>query len=166
MAAGDDPDTVHTLVLDMSASHGQLLSGTEADADNGNTLCWVDGEVIAYATATLTATDRYSLTYLRRSQQGTVSAGHSASTQFVRLDDAIFKYRVPRARIGAPVWIKLQSINQYGRSPEPLDTVTPHQYTITGNKPQVLTALTATGGMFENALGWSLPTAPGVDGAA
>ena len=164
LAAGGDPDTTHTLYLDMSASGGQLLSGTQADADNGNTLCWVDGEIVGYQTATLTSPDHYSLTYLRRGQQGTVSAGHATGAQFVRLDDAVFKYRVPRERIGNPVWIKLQSFNQYGNSPEPLDTVTAYQYTIAGNKPLPLTSLTATGGLFEVDLAWTeTPAALGVD---
>lgn len=164
LAAGDDPDTTHTLYVDMAVSHGQLLSGTQADADNGNTLCWVDGEILAYQTATLTAPDRYSLTYLRRGQQGTVSAGHATGTQFLRLNDAVFKYHVPRERIGSPVWIKFQSFNKCGRSPEPLDTVAAHQYTIAGNKPLPLTSLTATGGMFEIGLAWSTsPSALGID---
>ena len=164
LAAGDDPDTTHTLYVDMAVSHGQLLSGTQADADNGNTLCWVDGEIIGYQTATLTSPDHYALTYLRRSQQGTVSAGHATGSQFLRLNDAVFKYRVPRERIGSPVWIKLQSFNKYGRSPEPLDTVTAYQHTIAGNKPLPLTSLTATGGMFAIDLAWTeTPGALGVD---
>ena len=163
LAAGSDPDTTHTAYVDMSASGGQLLSGTQADADNGNTLCWLDGEVVSYATATLASADRYALTYLRRGQSGTVSAGHSNGAQFLRLDGAVFRYRVPAERIGSVVWIKLQSINQYGRSPEPLDTVTPHQYTLSGNYPQPLTSLSAAGGLYEVALTWSLPDIPGID---
>jgi hypothetical protein len=164
LAAGSDPDTAHTLYLDMAPSHGQLLGGTQADADNGNTLCWLDGEMISYQTATLTDVDRYQLTYLRRGQKGTVSAGHSAGSQFLRIDDAVFKYAVPRERIGSAVWIKLQSINKFGRSPEPLDTVSAFQYTIAGNKPLPLDSLAATGGMFQIAVTWALnPAAVGVD---
>lgn len=164
LAAGDDPDTAHTLYLDMSASHGLLQSGTQADADNGNTESWLDGEIVSYQTATLTAADRYSLTYLRRGRQGTVSAGHSAGAPFVRLDESLFKYRVPRERIGSGIWIKLQAYNKYGRSPEPLDMVAAHAYTLSGNKPLALTSLSATGGMFEIGLTWTLqPTARGVE---
>jgi hypothetical protein len=163
LAAGSDPDTTHTAYVDMSASGGQLLSGTQADADNGNTLCWLDGEVISYATAALVSTDRYALTYLRRGQSGTVSAGHSMGAKFLRLDGSVFRYRVPAERIGSPVWIKLQSFNQYGRSPEPLDTVTPYQYTLAGNQPQPITSLAATGGLYEVGLTWSLPDMPGID---
>ena len=164
LAAGSDPDTAHTLYLDMAPSHGQLLGGTQADADNGNTLCWLDGEMISYQTATLTDVDRYQLSYLRRGQKGTVSAGHSAGGQFLRIDDAVFKYAVPRERIGSAVWIKLQSINKFGRSPEPLDTVSAFQYTIAGNKPLPLDSLAATGGMFQIAVTWALnPAAVGVD---
>ncbi|MFA6015901.1 MAG: phage tail protein, partial [Gallionellaceae bacterium] len=164
LAAGSDPDTTHTLYADMTLSGGQLLSGTQADADNGNTLCWVDGELIAYQTATLTTPNHYSLAYLRRGQQGTISAGHASGAQFLRLNDAVFKYRVPSERIGSPVWIKLQAFNKFGRSPEPLDTVTAHQYTIAGNKPLPLTSLTATGGLFEIGLAWTTsPSARDID---
>src|SRR6185437_8196664 len=59
-----DPDTTDTLAVDLSESQGQLLSGTTADADNLVTLCFCDGELIAYETATLTAAYKYDLTYL------------------------------------------------------------------------------------------------------
>jgi hypothetical protein len=164
LAAGDDPDTTHTLFVDMSISHGQLMSGTQQDADNGNTLCWVDGEMISYANADLVDADRYDMTYLRRGQQGTTIATHASGSKFVRINEALFRYRVPRERIGSPIWIKLQSFNKYGRSPEPLDTVTPYLYTISGNKPLPLTALSAVGGIFSIDLAWSFdPTAVGVD---
>src|SRR5665213_3412759 len=55
IAAGSDPDTVHTLAVDLTPSRGVLLPGTAADADQGNTLCLVGGELVAYQQATLTA---------------------------------------------------------------------------------------------------------------
>src|SRR5665213_2984882 len=55
LAAGSDPDTVHTLAVDLTPSRGVLLPGTAADADQGNTLCLVGGELVAYQQATLTA---------------------------------------------------------------------------------------------------------------
>ena len=40
-----DPDDTSTLSIDLTQSQGQLLSGTQADADNLVTLCYVDGEL-------------------------------------------------------------------------------------------------------------------------
>src|SRR6266850_482660 len=48
------------------------------------TLCYCDGELIAFKTATLTASHRYDLTYLRRGVYGTPIGAHSAGASFAR----------------------------------------------------------------------------------
>ena len=73
-----------------------MLSGTQADADNLVTLCYVDGELISYRTATLTAAYQYDLTYLRRGVYGTAINAHSAGSNFARFgpsDPSLFRYR-------------------------------------------------------------------------
>lgn len=61
--SGSQPDNTNTLTVDLSESEGVLSSGTSlSDAENGRTLCFVDGELISYVTATLadaTATDEH-----------------------------------------------------------------------------------------------------------
>ena len=44
-------DTTSTLTVDLSESAGQLVPGssTDADAQAGRTLCWVDGELLGFA---------------------------------------------------------------------------------------------------------------------
>src|SRR5437660_191614 len=74
----------NTLSVDLSQSLGQMLSGTTADADNFVTLCYCDGELVSYRTATLTAAHQYDLTYLRRGVYGTPIGGHSSGTNFAR----------------------------------------------------------------------------------
>src|SRR5436190_987227 len=54
-----DPDASSMLSVDLSQSQGQLLSGSLADADAFVTLCYCDGELLAFETATPTS---YSLT--------------------------------------------------------------------------------------------------------
>jgi hypothetical protein len=57
---GVNPDGGHTLSVDLSESEGTLTSGASGDASAGRTLCYVDGELLSYETATLasqTATD-------------------------------------------------------------------------------------------------------------
>lgn len=155
LPSGGDPDAGNTAYVDMSVSHGKLLSASQSAADNGDTLFWLDGEVMAYGTSTLLATDKYSLTYLRRAQKGTAITAHATGAQFLRLDQAVFQYVVPKERLGRPIWIKLQSFNKYGASVEPLSNVTPYQFALTGNKPSGLTSLAATGGMFSNDIAWT-----------
>lgn len=91
LAAGADPDIVHTCAVDLTTSLGALLSGTQADADNKVTLCLVDNELISYETATLTATYKYNLTYLRRGCYGSAIVAHNINAEFVRLDAQIAK---------------------------------------------------------------------------
>ncbi len=63
---GANPDTADTLSVSLIESGGALASGTNADAQNGVTLCLVQKELLAYATATLTGANAYNLTYLYR----------------------------------------------------------------------------------------------------
>ena len=159
LAGGVDPDITHTLSVDLSASRSQLLSGTQADADSLKTLMWVDGELMSYQNATLTAAYHYDLTYLRRGVDGTAIGVHAINSQFARLDDAIFKYVVPVGMVGLPVWIKFASFNSFGGGVQSLADCTAYNYTILGNRPVGLSAITATGGMFLNDLSWTFGAA-------
>jgi hypothetical protein len=133
---GSDPDTADTLVIDLSESGGALLSGTQADADLGHTLCYVDGELVAYETATLTGPNRYALgTYIRRGLYGSAIAAHATGSGFVRLDDAIFALSYDKSQIGATIHIKLASFNLYGGGLQPLAGVTDYTHTIQGPPP-------------------------------
>ena len=60
-------------------------SATTADATALNTLCYVDGEYISYETATLTAANKYDLTYLRRGAYNSVIGAHALNAPFARL---------------------------------------------------------------------------------
>ncbi len=61
LVSSADPDTTHTLAIDLTQSSGVLNSGTASDADNFRTLCYVDGELISYEDATLTGSFKYDL---------------------------------------------------------------------------------------------------------
>lgn len=132
LASGADPDAVNTLAVDLGVSRGELISGTRDDADRLNTLCYVDGEYLAYETATLTGTSRYDLSYLRRGAYGSAIAAHAAGTKFVRLDDALFKQAVPISRVGSPLYLKFPSFNRYGGGKQGLADVAAYTYLISG----------------------------------
>lgn len=130
LPVGADPDTTHSLSVELSASRGQLLSGTTAAADLADTVMWVNGELISYATATLTGSHAYDLTYLRRGIGGTRRSAHAAGAPFVRLDDAVFKFNFDLNRIGHQIWIKLPAFNARGESVQNLADVTAYSYTL------------------------------------
>ena len=129
---GVDPDTANTPIVNLSMSDGALVSGTQNDADNFNTLCYVDGEFISYETATLTALNTYQLSYLRRGVYSSTIASHPINSQFVRMDDAVFKYPFTKDDIGKTIYIKYTSINIYGAGEQNLSDVSVYQYTIKG----------------------------------
>jgi hypothetical protein len=131
-ASGADPDTTHTLSVDVGRSGGALIGGSAADADASTTLCLADGELIAYENATLTGPCRYNLgTYIRRGVLGTPIASHAAGAPFVRLDNAIFDFPYLATQQGAPVFVKFQSFNLWGEAAQALSDCA--VYTITPN---------------------------------
>lgn len=133
LLAALDPDTTHTLAVDLTQSRGQMSGGTQADVDGLNTLCYVDGELVAYRDATLTAQYQYGLQYLRRGVYGTAIKDHAAGTQFARLDGAVFKYPFGAEKIGSTLYVKLPAVNQFGGGLQALADVPAFQYTITGS---------------------------------
>src|SRR5712691_1273641 len=130
-----DPDTTNTLAVDLTESAGQLLSGTTADADNFVTLCYCDGELVSYQTATLTAAHKYNLTYLRRGIYGTAIGAHTSGANFARFgpsDPSLFRYRYPASFIGQTISVKLPAFNIFGQALQDLSGLTPTSYTLTG----------------------------------
>jgi hypothetical protein len=61
LVSSADPDTTHTLAVDLTPSLGMLLSGSQSDCDNFRTICFVDGELVSYEDATLTSAFHYDL---------------------------------------------------------------------------------------------------------
>ncbi len=136
LASATDPDTVHTLSVDLTESRAALLSGTQADADAFRTLCYVDGELIAYETADLTGGHQYGLTYLRRGVYGTTVAGHASGTEFFRLDDNVLWVDLPVqpvSYVGQTLYLKFLSYNLYGGAQQQLASVSAYTYNPNGS---------------------------------
>ena len=130
--SGSNPDVADTLSVSLVESGGVLAGGTTLDAQNGVTLCLVDKELLSYATATLTGANAYNLTTLYRGLYGTAAGAHSSGAPFTRIDGAIFKYPLPSAYIGVPLFLKFQSFNIFGQAIEDLSECTVYAYTPTG----------------------------------
>lgn len=132
---GQTVDTINTLQVNIAISAGVLLSGTQADALALNTACYVDGEIIAYQTADLTAPGAYNLNYLVRDAYGTESRNvlHPAGSQFARLDTNILQVPFDQSRIGSVIYLKFQSFNVWGGGLQDIADLSPYTYTLTGS---------------------------------
>ncbi len=123
-------DRTNTLSVEISA--GQMTGGTEQDSRDLLTLCYVDGEFLAYANAELKGVGRYTLGNLTRGAYGSAIDSHAAGSQFARIDDTLFRYTVPRNWIGRTVWVKLVSYNVFSGGIQDLSSVPAYSYTIKG----------------------------------
>ena len=123
-------DRTNTLNVEISA--GQITGGTEQDSRDLLTLCYVDGEFLAYANAELKGVGRYTLGNLTRGAYGSAIDSHAAGSKFARVDEALFKYAVPRNWIGRTVWVKLVSYNVFSGGIQDLSSVPAYSYTIKG----------------------------------
>lgn len=130
LASGAVFDRANNLNVEISA--GQMTGGTEQDSRDLLTLCYVDGEFLAYETAELKGVGRYTLGNLTRGAYGSNIDRHIAGSQFVRIDEAMFKYAVPANWVGRTVWVKLVSFNVFGSGVQELAEVPAYSYTIKG----------------------------------
>lgn len=143
LAVGVDPDTTNLMHINVAASLATFNSVTQDYADTLATAMWVDGEVIAYETATLTSANNYTLSYLRRGAKGSFIGAHAPGSQFVLLDDSVFKIRIPTDRAGSRIWFKFRSFNIFGQGLQGLADVISYPYDIAGLSATVLTGLAA-----------------------
>lgn len=126
-------DTVDTLSVNIANSFQQLQSTTQQGALSLNTACWVDGEILAYQTATLGASaGLYGLSYLVRGAYGSTISGHAAGAQFCRLDGGELRWPFTPDRIGQTIYFKFLSFNTLNGHQYTLDEVEPYAYTIRG----------------------------------
>ena len=162
-SSGSDPDTVNTLVVDLETNCGALEAGSTLDADSGNTLCFVDGEIISYSACAVTGDNQYTMNgYIRRGQMGSTASAHAAGSLFMRLDSAVFQYNYDPIFAGQTLYFKFQSVNRFGNLPQDLSTLTAVQFTVPGVNPGTIDAssgLVISGNLFNVGAG-PLSTAP------
>ncbi len=132
-APSANPDITHTLSVNLIESGGLLASVAAADASHGASLCLIDGELLAYQTATLTGTNAYNLTTLYRGFYSTVAVSHLNGAKFTAIDDSVFVYALPASLIGTTVYLKFQSFNVFGLGVEDLSECTTYTYNPNGN---------------------------------
>jgi hypothetical protein len=135
-ASGSDPDTVNSLVVNLAENCGTLDAGSDSDADKGNTLCFCDGEIIAYGALTYTGQNQITCgTYIRRGQMGSTISSHSTGGLFLRLDSSVLKYTYNPVWRGQTLLFKFQSVNSFGLLAQDLSSLTPVSFTLPGLNP-------------------------------
>ena len=108
----------------------QLLSGTPQDAERRNTLCWIDGECMSYINANLQSSGAWLLSGLIRGQCNTAARLHAKDTDFVRLDNSVFKVPFAKDDIGKKIYLKFCSYNIFGAGQQDLSEVKAYEYTL------------------------------------
>lgn len=121
----------------------QLLSGTTQDAERKNTLCWIDGECMSYINATLQSNGAWLLSGLYRGQCNTTIRMHAKDTDFVRLDNSVFKVPFTKDDIGKKIYLKFCSYNIFGAGNQDLSEVKAYEYTLAPYYIPPVTNLTA-----------------------
>lgn len=121
----------------------QLLSGTPQDAERKNTLCWIDGECMSYVNANLQSNGTWLLSGLYRGQCNTAVRTHDRDTDFVRLDNSVFKVPFAKDDIGKKIYLKFCSYNIFGAGNQDLSEVKAYEYTLTPYYIPPVTNLTA-----------------------
>lgn len=148
-----DPDTTNNLALDLTESIGILDDYTAAERDSFSFLSYIAGggaspipyELLAYNTATLTATSKYTLQAtgggngLRRAVYNCPTTGtgvdHPISSRFLFLNptsQGILKVLLPSNWIGVALKFKIVTFNTQGGGLQDPSTVTIYTYTPTG----------------------------------
>jgi hypothetical protein len=156
--SGNINDTTNTLAVDLDTSNGELIS-TDADGLAAyvtlsaiQTSATSGFELISYQTATSGVGYAFNLSTMKRGVYGTTIQSHASNSQFIRLDDAIFKWLVPSTFISdtQPTYFKFVSTNVFGTVTQDITACTAYSTTIpTQNLPQptnVVLTITETKG--------------------
>jgi hypothetical protein len=140
------PDTTNSLIVNVSPECAALEAGTLADAVTGQMNCFCDGEIIGITACAVSAVDQYTMgTELLRGVSGSTIGSHAIGSNFLRLDNSIFKYRVHAAMAGTSISFKFQSVNSFGQCAQALSSLTPVVYTFAGSGLPVTVNFPTTG---------------------
>ena len=146
LAAASGWDATDALVVNLAESGGVLSGATATAAQSGGTLALIDGELLAYESATLTGANAYRLTGLERGLYGTLGAAHASGAPFARLDGAVLKYAIPSSWIGRTVWLKFQSYNVWGAGLQEISACVAYSHVVLGSGVYVPADVAGLGG--------------------
>lgn len=103
-----------TSTVDVTLTHGSLLSVTDSQLLNGANLCVIGDELLHFGRAELLSTATYRLSRLLRGRRGTehTVGTHTAGERFVLLDTAVHLLPLPLAERHVPQHYKPVSTGQ------------------------------------------------------
>lgn len=135
--SGGNPDTVDSLLVNLTESSGSLTSVTTTAAAAGESLAAIvepDGtyELISFTDALLVGSSQYELTGLYRGMFGTQACAHNAGSSFVRLDGLVFETPLQSSYIGKTIFAKFTSFNIFGSGLQDLSQTEVYSYTPSG----------------------------------
>lgn len=116
--------------LEIKLRHGELISATKQDAECGNTVCWINGECLSYEKVELLPNGNFRLSGLVRGQYGTRACDHTRESEFVRLDESLFRYRYRDEDVGKKIYVKFTSLNAFGSGIQDISQVKVWEYKI------------------------------------
>ncbi len=166
LPVGAGTDTVNTLSVDMTVSNGVITSWSASDWNNYTSLAYVDHELIAYETVSVSGLDTYNVTSLYRGVYGTNIASHAIGSPFMALDSNILKYAYAPGQVGATLYFKFQSFNHYGSGLQDPSGLTSVPYTIGGSisYPDTVTNFTCSQNGILVVFQWDLAPDPNIAG--
>lgn len=135
-------DNGTTIDIDLTESLSDIISVTAAESEAYATLSYVGGELIAYTTATLTASHKYTLGGLYRGIYGTPTTTHASGEKFAKLDPVVLKIPVTTDMIGRTLYTKFLSYNIYGQRKEDISSVSAYTHLINGGSYIVPVSIT------------------------
>ena len=134
-APSADPDTTHTLAVQLTDTTLPLPPATDTDARAQQTLCLVGYELVSYVNSALVGAGQYDLTRIYRGRKGSTTGDHASGDPFMRVDGTIFRYTYDKSLVNSSVYIKLTAFNVYGGSEQDISTVSPYTITLTPLAP-------------------------------
>jgi hypothetical protein len=133
LVAAADPDTTHTIDVDLSGSGGTLVNASATDCDSFRSLVLIGSELMSFQDVTLLGTNLYRLgTRLRRGVYGTPLTSHAVSESIVRIDDNILKIKFKAEDVGQTFYMKFASYNTFGRAEQDISTLSPYSFVLGG----------------------------------
>lgn len=134
-------DTTNVLSVDLTQSGADLNSTSDVNAQLGAAnLTLVGsgaaGELLAFATAVLTAANEYDLTRIQRALFGTTHSAWQQGEPFAVMQN-ILKLTLAPQYVGQTLYVKFQSFNAYGAGLQDISTCTVYTYPSTGNGAQI-----------------------------
>lgn len=134
--SGPTIDTTNTLTGDFSESNATFTSGTAADMQNGNTLLFVDGEIMAYQTATLiSGPNTYKFSTLNRGLFNSPITQHAIGAPVVRLDSLPYTMPLTNDRLGQVLFLKFVPFNPFGGGLGSLSNAVAYETVLNGPAP-------------------------------